>query len=77
MGVLIAYLTLFYFFVRETRGLTVEEAATVYESEDGKQLVMEEERRVAELLARTVAGESEQRDEKEQVSGEVQHLSKA
>lgn len=35
---------LFYFFVRETKGLTIEEAAMVYESEETRQAAIEEER---------------------------------
>lgn len=57
VAVLIAYLAAFFFFIRETKGLTVEEAAVVYESGENKEKMLEQERALAEQLARTVAGD--------------------
>ncbi|GFZ44381.1 hypothetical protein JCM24511_02103 [Saitozyma sp. JCM 24511] len=39
--VLIIYFTLFWFFVRETRGLTTEEAAVVYESDETREAALD------------------------------------
>jgi MFS family permease len=47
VAVIATYFTLFFFFIRETKGLTVEEAAVVYEPEDSKQAVQEQERQMA------------------------------
>ena len=52
VAVLIFYLIAFFLMIRETKGLTVEEAAVVYESEDAKMAAMEAERTLAEQAAR-------------------------
>lgn len=38
---LIIYFVLFWFFVRETRGLTTEEAAVVYESDETREAALD------------------------------------
>lgn len=43
------YFVLYYFFVKETRGLTVEEAAMVYEPAETREAAIEEERRLRSL----------------------------
>ncbi|KAI5479111.1 hypothetical protein MNV49_004110 [Pseudohyphozyma bogoriensis] len=46
MAVLAAYLVLFYFFVRETRGLTTEEAAVVYDPANMREAALEAEQKL-------------------------------
>ncbi|RSH83785.1 hypothetical protein EHS25_005400 [Saitozyma podzolica] len=41
VGVLIIYFVLFWFYVRETRGLTTEEAAVVYESDETREAALD------------------------------------
>ena len=50
--------------MRETKGLTVEEAAVVYEPAENKERMLEQERQLAEQLARTVAGDQDVEDSK-------------
>jgi MFS family permease len=51
IGVLCVYFVLFYKTIRETRGLTTEEAAVVYESDEVREAAMAEERRLHEEAA--------------------------
>jgi MFS family permease len=45
------YLVLFWFFCRETKGLTVEEAAVVYEPDSYREEALEQERKLQEMGA--------------------------
>ena len=47
VAVIATYFALFWFFIRETKGLTVEEAAVVYEPDESKARVVEQERQMA------------------------------
>lgn len=51
VAVLIVYFVLFWFMIRETRGLTTEEAAVVYEDDDIREAAMAEERRLHDEAA--------------------------
>lgn len=51
VAVIALYLVLFYFFCRETKGLTVEEAAVVYEPDSYREEALEQERKLQEQLA--------------------------
>lgn len=55
VGVLIAFLVGFYLTVKETRGLTVEEAAMVFEDEDKRAEMIEAERRQNEQTAAAIS----------------------
>jgi MFS family permease len=46
VAVITVYLVLFYFFCRETKGLTVEEAAVVYEPDSYREEALEQERKL-------------------------------
>jgi MFS family permease len=46
VGIIALYFVLFFFFCRETKGLTVEEAAVVYEPDDYREAALEEERKL-------------------------------
>jgi hypothetical protein len=48
VAVIALYLVLFYFFCRETKGLTVEEAAVVYEPDSYRKEALEQERKLQE-----------------------------
>jgi hypothetical protein len=62
------YFALFYFFIKETKGLTVEEAAIIYESDATKEATMEEERRLR-AIADVSEPYSEKMDEDERIKG--------
>lgn len=46
VAIIALYFGLFFFFCRETKGLTVEEAAVVYEPDSYREAALEEERRL-------------------------------
>jgi hypothetical protein len=56
VGVLIAFLIGFYYTIRETRGLTVEEASMVFESASERERKLQAER---EINSRAVVEEDE------------------
>ncbi|KAH8928459.1 hexose transport-related protein [Atractiella rhizophila] len=73
LAVQATYLVLYFFFLRETKGLTVEEAAVVYDSADAKQAAIEAERKLREgaedlETAADVDGQSLDKDEKRSMS---------
>ena len=50
VAVIATYFALFWFFIRETKGLTVEEAAVVYEPGESRMQVVEQERAMAQAI---------------------------
>lgn len=65
VAVISIYLVLFFFFCRETKGLTVEEAAVVYEPDSYRQQALEEERKLQEQGAfQTKMDKNEHEEEK-------------
>jgi len=68
VAVLVVYFGLFYMTIRETRGLTTEAAAVLYEDDDFKEAAMAEERRLHDEAVR--AQEEERALEKEETLGE-------
>lgn len=60
------YLALFWFFIRETKGLTTEEAAVVYEDSSIKEDAARRERELLEEAAGTLDNESEKGEKGEE-----------
>lgn len=71
IGILIFYLVTFFYMIRETKGLTVEEAAVIYENEDSKEAALEAER----AIARQLEGVQDMQIAKE-IKEEDEHLEK-
>ncbi|KAM0791074.1 hypothetical protein ACM66B_004365 [Microbotryomycetes sp. NB124-2] len=71
VALLACYLVLFYFGIRETRGLTTEEAATVYDNDDVREEMLNEERRIKAEAEAALNGST---DSKSQKSGSVEEI---
>lgn len=73
VGVLIAFLVGFYFSIRETRGLTVEEAAVVFENDDKKAEMLEAERQINAQTSARLAAEANSLKKMDSKSESVEH----
>jgi len=73
VGVLIAFLVGFYFTIRETRGLTIEEAAVIFEDDDKKAEMLEAERRVNAAAALHIAAQHNELKKTNSKSESMEH----
>ncbi|KAK4052612.1 hypothetical protein OIO90_004240 [Microbotryomycetes sp. JL221] len=70
VGILVFYLFAFYYAIRETRGLTVEEAATVYDDEHVRADMAEQERKMRLEAEAAVLGSGDSKSDSKAASVE-------